>query len=208
MSNVNSPFGFKYIGSKTGGMTYGYVQKKIAAANNTPIYRGDLVYGLTTGYIAQSSAGQSVTLAQGIFWGCEYLSTSQGKQIFSTYWPNGDHAVDGVAWIIPLFGPGGAQLFKVQALSTAIPFASIGSNIDINVASGSVTSGVGVSGMTVDGSTVSTGQGSSGATGAAYPFKVYDLYSNYATNENGTDNTSNYNIVIVEPNPFAVAGVH
>ena len=147
----------------------------------------------------------------GIFYGVEYLSTAFGRRIFAEYWPTSDHPTtanggDGDALIIPLFGTGGPQLFLAQANSTAVGFAATGSNIDIAVGTGTVTSGHAVSSMVVDGSTISTGHGSSGATGLNYPFRVYDLYSNYAApGLNGTDNTSGYNIVIVEPNPNIVA---
>jgi hypothetical protein len=64
---------------------------------------------------------------------------------------------------------------------------------------GSVIGGRGKSGMTV-----TAGSG----TTNTYPFRVVDLYSNIAAKGvNGTDDTSNYNIVVVQSEPYEAVGI-
>ena len=202
MSNVNSPFGFSHLGFNRGGpaVTGGVIERKIASGNNTPICKGDLVQSLATGYVAISAAGATVSQTAGVFLGCRYLSTSQGKWINASYWPNGDHAVDGYAIILPIVGVP-PQLFKVQALSTNFTFADIGANVDISVGSQVIAGGFGLSGMTIDRGTI--------ATTATLPFRIVDLYSSIAPyGAPGTDDTSNYNIVIVQSNPASETGIN
>lgn len=201
MSNTNTPFGFKWLGVNRGGgpATFSLVPRKVAAANTTPIYRGDVVQSLSTGYVAIGAAGITASQCAGIFWGVEYLSTSQGRNVFSNYWPSGDHAYDGNALILPLIGTS-PNLFMVQATLTNFAFADIGQNCDISVGTGTVTSGYGVSGMTLDKSTA--------GTTATLPFRVIDLYSSIApAGTNGTDDANNYNIVIVQSNPAQETGI-
>ena len=138
--------------------------------------------------------------------------------MYSTYWPAGgagtDHPTsanggDGKALIIPLFGSNGPNLFQVQTDgSSGSPFtmSAIGSNVDINVGTGTVVSGNGTSGMMILSSSLATGQGTNGTVGLNYPFRVFDLFSNYAApGQNGADNTTAYNSIIVEANPNIVA---
>ena len=218
MANTSNPFGFKYWGPKYGGGTYGLLTRTIAAAYGTALYRGDLmtyVSSSATGYIKQAAAAQAAANAYnvGIFYGVEYFSVAQGRQIFSTYWPTSDHSAtpggDGKALIIPLFGSNGPNLFEVQVDNSAgAPFTMTaqGSNVDIVVGTGTVISGYAQSSMQILASSLATGQGSSGATGLNYPFRVWDLFSNFAApGQNGSDNTTVYNHVIVEPNPNIVA---
>lgn len=198
MSNPNTPFGFQHIGWARGGpgVTGGQVERKIAAAYSYAIAQGDMVINQTStpGYIQRGTTGVAGGNVAGIFCGCSYLSTSAGRRIFSTYWPTGDHAYDGTAYIIPIAGVP-PQLFKVQALSTVITIADFGKTIEISAGAASTTGGWGKSTMSVD-------RGSMGT--ASYPFKIVDTYASIApAGAPGTDDTASYNIVIVESNPWA-----
>jgi|WetSurMetagenome_2_1015567.scaffolds.fasta_scaffold52419_3 hypothetical protein len=201
MSNTNAPFGFRHLGWNRGGpsVTGATVERKIAAAYGTAICKGDIVQSLGTGYVSLGTTGLQGSNVAGVFVGCKYLSTSQGKVVYSTYWPTGDHAYDGTAFIVPIAGVP-PQLFAVQSLSTPFVFADIGANTEISVGTQSITGGYGKSGMTIDHSVLS-------AT-ATYPFRVVDLWSSVAPpGSQGTDDTSSYNIVIVQSNPDYELGI-
>lgn len=202
MSNPNSPFGFMPLGYNRGGPDYdgATVERKIASGNNTAIVRGDLVQSLSTGYVAIGTSGITASLVAGIFWGCKYVSTSQGKTVYSMVWPTGDHAFDGTAFIIPIAGVP-PMLFKVQSLLAPFVFADIGANADVNAGSQTIYGGYGTSGFTLDHGSLATTQ--------TVPFRVVDLYSNYAPPGTvGTDDTSNYNIVVVQSNPDYETGIN
>ena len=201
MANVNAPFGFRHLGWNNGGpgVTGGTIERKIYASDSTPIYKGDIVQSLGTGYVAQGTTGLQGSNVAGVFVGCKYLSTATGRMIFSTYWPGADHAYDGTALIIPIAGVP-PQLFAVQAYGAPYVFADIGANTEIVVGSGSVVGGFGKSGMTLNHSVLS-------AT-ATYPFRVVDLWSSFApSGATGTDDTANYNIVVVSSNPDYELGI-
>ena len=202
MSNINSPFGFQNLGVNRGGppFTGGIIERKIAAGNNTPICHGDLVQSLNTGYVAISAAGVAVSQIAGVFLGCRYLSTAQGKYVYSSYWPNGDHAVDGYAEILPITGVS-PQLFRVQGGSnSAFTLADVGQNCDIAVGTQTIAGGFGLSGMVLDRGTL--------ATTSTLPFRIVGLYSDIAApGVNGTDNTSVYNIVLVQSNSTQETGI-
>jgi hypothetical protein len=198
MSNPNTPFGFQEIGWNRGGpgVTGATIERKIAAGYGTAIGKGDVVQSLATGYISRSVAGVAGSNTAGIFLGCRYLSSSMKRIVFAPSWPTGDHAYDGVAIIAPIAGVP-AKLFKVQTLLTGLTIADIGSNIDIDV--GTVNA-QGFSTMTVSAATL--------ATTATLPFRVVDLYSSIAPyGVPGTDDTSNYNIVLVSSNPDYETGI-
>ena len=85
MANTFAPFGFQPISTSNGPMNWRISTRRVASSAGA-IYRGDAVVPVTgtpTGYIIQATAG-SVALA-GIFWGCQYLSTSQKRVIWSQY---------------------------------------------------------------------------------------------------------------------------
>jgi len=200
MSNTNTPFGFVHLGWSRGGpgVTGATVERKIAAGYSVAIGKGDTVINQasTPGYVQRGTAGVAGGNTAGVFVGCRYLSTALGRVIYSSYWPTGDHAYDGTAFIIPIAGVP-PQMFKVQSLLTNFTIADIGKTVDIDAGSVSVTGGYGKSTMTVSHALLST---------TSYPFKVVDLYSSIApAGANGTDDASSYNIVIVESNPWAEA---
>jgi len=184
MANTNAPFGFRQYAGNGSAPTYEQNTRKIASNNTTAIFFGDAVIPLNTGYIAQATAS-TVQLA-GIFAGCKYTSTSQKRTVWSNYWPGSDATGDVEAYVID--DPNAK--FVVQAGASAVTFADIGANIQLNVGTGNTATGI--SGMFVE----------SPAGTATLPFKVVGLVES-PPGANGTDATSAYNLVIVQFNNTA-----
>jgi len=89
MANANGAFGLRPIGvvgqaANTTGMT----EYRIAYDNSNAIYQGSPVIPLAAGVIDRvgAAAGGTVGLV-GVFWGCEYISSTSGEKIWSNYWP-------------------------------------------------------------------------------------------------------------------------
>jgi len=89
MANINGAFGLRPIG-KMGQSTNstGASEYRIASNNTNKLYQGSPVIPLNTGFIDKvgADAGGTVGLL-GVFWGCEYVSSTTGKKVFSNYWP-------------------------------------------------------------------------------------------------------------------------
>jgi hypothetical protein len=86
MANTFAPFGFAESHRLGAAPDYqiGGARRFINPANGNPIYFGDPVIQLSTGYIAQAAPAGQVS---GIFLGCEYVSKAAKKIIWSPYWP-------------------------------------------------------------------------------------------------------------------------
>lgn len=147
MANINAPFGLLPMEGMMGtAPNYQITQGNIAYDNSTPIYRGDLVERLVSGYLRQWIASTSV-VAQiaGVFLGVEYLSTSQGKMVSSAYWPGNDVASTAqntiVAKILPLGAGAAPMIFKVQSDATGLTFADIGANVEFTQGTGNTLTG-------------------------------------------------------------------
>jgi hypothetical protein len=89
MANTNGAFGLRPVGTvgqnaNTGGLT----EYRIASDNTNKIYQGSPVIPLAAGVIdiVGAAAGGTVGLL-GVFWGCEYVSSTTGKKVWSNYWP-------------------------------------------------------------------------------------------------------------------------
>lgn len=207
MSNTNFPNGFQCIGKAPGAGTYaGVIEHRRVAYNNTAaIYPGDPVINLATGYIARGAVSNATSLHAGVFVGCKYIDAS-GNTVRSNYWPGvtlSDSAYVVDAYIMPLNG-GTPLLFVVQATDTNFTFADIGATCDYDIGTGAVAGGRGRSGATLNRSTL----GTSGSDGTL-PWIITGLYSSIAAaNENGIDDTSNYNRVIVRYNAFGNTGIN
>ena len=102
MANTNDKWGLRPLsklgsGSNSTGVS-SYSMYEIASDNTTKLYHGQPVIPLATGYIdaAGAAAGGTVSLL-GVFQGCEYISSTTGKPVWSNYWPgsgaNSSHAV-------------------------------------------------------------------------------------------------------------------
>lgn len=188
MSNTLAPFGFRPVGNLDGfAPTYGHTRKLVSPSDTTPIYTGDPVTQLTTGYVTLSTAGSNQI--HGIFVGCEYLSTSMQRKVWKAYWPGSDATGDVLAQVIS--DP--KVLFRVQANgSTPIGLADIGTNANFAVgtpAQGNTASGI---------SYATLNQGSLG-TGATLQFRIVALVQD-PPGDNGTDITAANNHVLVKLN--------
>jgi len=89
MANTNGSFGLRPVGTvgqigNTGGLT----EYRIASSNTNKMYQGSPVKPLAAGVIdiVGAAAGGTVGLL-GVFWGCEYVSSSTGKTVWSNTWP-------------------------------------------------------------------------------------------------------------------------
>jgi hypothetical protein len=89
MANINGAFGLRPIGVVgQAANTTGATEYRIAAGNTNAIFQGSPVIPLSTGFIDRvgAAAGGTVGLI-GVFWGCEYVSSTTGEKIFANNWP-------------------------------------------------------------------------------------------------------------------------
>ena len=88
MANSNGAFGLRPIGVVGQGYnSNGLTEYRIAAGNTNAIFQGSPVIPLSTGFIDRvgAAAGGTVGLV-GVFWGCEFVSSTTGEKIFSNQW--------------------------------------------------------------------------------------------------------------------------
>lgn len=199
MANTNAPFGAMPLAGADGAApTFGMTTRLIAYNDTTKIYRGDLVQYLASGYVGQWENGKVVSQAAGVFWGCKYYSVSQQQTTFSKYWPGADVATNAIvtAYLIPIATAVPPQ-FVIQAGSTAATFAMIGANCDVDMGTGSTTTGQ--SGMFLDTGNL--------ATTATKPFRIIGLYADIAPGAKGTE-AGAYNKVIVQANIYQETGIN
>jgi len=92
MANINGSFGLRPLsklggGSNSTGLT-GYTPYEIASDNSDKIYHGQLVIPLASGYIDHTANAAGGTVSHlGVFQGCQYVSSTTGKTVWSNYWP-------------------------------------------------------------------------------------------------------------------------
>lgn len=190
MANSNTPFGFSQARGTGSAPTFEQVPALIASNNSTAIYYGDPVVALNTGYIAQASSNSAANGIAGIFVGCQYLSVSQKRTVWSNYWPGSDANGDVTAYIV---NDPNAQ-FQVQAggSTTAIGVADIGANIGFGIGTGNTANGL--SGAFADQTTINTTN--------TLPFRIVGLVT-FPPGGPGTDTTSGYNRIVVAFNNVA-----
>lgn len=187
MPNTQGPNGFQYFGRLEGGSpTAGLSTRLVSSADTVSIGFGQPVTSLGTGFVAASDPA-TTTQIDGIFYGCEYLSTAIGRTVWSPNWPGSGAGGDVKAYICT--DP--QATFVVQSNNTAITFADIGANINFVVGTNNTTTGF--SGASVNQSTI--------ATTATLPFRIVGLLSeSVPPSMDGADNTSAYNRIIVTAN--------
>ena len=186
MANSNAPNGFQYFGRLEGGApTSGLTTALISSGDTSALGYGDPVSRNTSGYITKAAAGTAQI--DGIFYGCEYLSTAIGRVVFQNYWAGSGAGGDVTAHVCD--DP--QATFIAQSDNTAIVFADIGANINLVV---------GTPNATTQFSTASVGQ-SLISTTSTLPFRIVGLLSQSAPpGTDGTDNASAFNRIIVRAN--------
>jgi hypothetical protein len=189
MANTFAPYGFlQYQGGAGGAPTFAQSTRKIASGNSTAVFTGDPVMPVVStanGYITQAAAGS--TVLAGIFVGCKYLSTSQKRTVWSSYWPGSDTTTDVEAYVID--DPNAR--FVVQSSGSGFPITGTAS-----------TQTSGVQGQYAQ-FTIGTGNTATGRSGAyissvattvTFPFIVVDYATSFG---NGGDPTTQYCNLIV-----------
>jgi len=155
----------------------------------TALGYGDPMIQLNTGYLGVGTTGGSVAI-KGIFRGCQYILSANNQTIISRYWPGSGAAGTGDIRVFLETDPD--TLYLAQSYNTAIVFADIGANVNIQI--GTPSSSTGFSAATVDQSTLNVT--------TTLPFRIFGLLSQYETAGPNTDNTVAYNNVIVQCNYF------
>ena len=198
MSNTFAPFGFRPVSTSNGPINWRVSTRRILSTNNSPIFKGDVVMpvtGTANGYITVGLPGtiDGTHPIAGIFWGCQYLSTTQKRVVWSQYWPGSDATGDVIAYVID--DPNARFVVQTSGASFQIGAAPTYSNSYFG------TSPVGQLATFADngGSTVTQQSGmylSAVGPDQDYPFIVTDMVID-PPGANGTDAQSNYNYVVV-----------
>lgn len=186
MSNTNAPNGFQYFGRLEGGSpTEGLTPALVSSGDTNALGYGDLVSRTAGGYITKATAG--TTSIFGVFYGCSYLSTAISRVVFQNYYAGSGAASD----VSCLVCTDPQSTFVVQSDNTAFVFADIGANT--NFVTGTPNATTQMSTMALAQSLISTTD--------TLPFRIVGLLSDSAPpGTNGTDNSSAFNRVIVQPN--------
>ena len=190
MANTFAPFGFRPTSTSNGPMNFRISARRIASTNTTPIYKGDPVspdIGPANGYIEKTVPG--TTTIAGIFWGCEYLSVSQKRVIWSQYWPGSDAQNDVTAYVIDdpnarfVVQTSGSS-FQISGTVAAFGSSPVGQLAQFNAGTGSA--------LTQQSGAYLSAVGTTGT----FPFIITAMVID-PPGANGTDPTSNYNYVEV-----------
>ena len=190
MANTFAPFGFSPVNTSGGPMNWRLSLRRIAAGDSTAIFKGDAVVPVIStanGYIKQATA--STTALAGIFWGCQYLSVSQKRTVWSNYWPGSDANGDVLAYVIDdpqarfKVQTSGAS-FQIGGTNSTFTSSPVGQLAQLNVGTGNTTTQI--SGMFLDAI----------GTTATFPFQIVDMVID-PPGSNGADAQSVYNYVIV-----------
>lgn len=119
MPNVQAPFGFQQRRGLGASPTYENITGQVNY-NTANIFNGDPIFrlsadgtfaGVTTG------PGPGATSIAGVFIGCEYLSVSQKRKVWSNWWVGSDVAANGLVEIQYINDP--AAQFKAQVGGSA-----------------------------------------------------------------------------------------
>jgi hypothetical protein len=145
MANTNAPFGFmQAFGSAGGAPTFSTSVRRIASTNSTAIYQGDPVMPVVStanGYITQAAAG--TTALAGVFTGCQYISVSQKRTVWSNYWPGSDVAATQTVEGYIVNDPNARFVAMVGgSSSTGLTVAAINANVQFAYGTGNTANGL------------------------------------------------------------------
>ena len=204
MANTFNSFGFRPFGQLEGtAPTAGMDRMFIASSDTNSYYTGDLVslssaqaFGTNPNTISPyGTVASSGYVAAGVFIGCEYYSATVGRTVWNSYFP-GSVGSSSPCNAYVITNP--QQMFIAQASTTSGVVGSSNIGFGIGVcsslqASGNTTTGQSAEALASSACTIQS---------ATAPFRVVDVYSNYAPpGVNGTSTGSEGGaILVVRPN--------
>lgn len=159
MANANSAFGLKpYMKSGSNSNSTGvggYSHYEIKNDNSTAIFNGSVVIPLSTGFISLVGAADGGTVAPvGVFMGCEYVSDTTGKPVFSNFWPGS--GADSNHPIKAFVADDPNQLFLIASDASLTSKATARAGVFLNADMSSGTSGSTITGKSSAALAVST----------------------------------------------------
>ena len=173
MPNTAAYNGFQQYSGNGSAPTYEQVEVRIAF-NSSPIYNGDPVNPDANGFIVVgvTSSGSGNTQIAGIFNGCEYLSASQKRKVWSNYYPGGTDPVSGTIAGYIINDPNAK--FVAQFGNVSVDQAYVNANVGFNIGSGNANNGISGAFLATIG------------TDSSLPFRVVDLVTS-PPGQNGTE---------------------
>jgi hypothetical protein len=139
MANTNAPFGFSQYSGTGSAPTYEQVPVVIAY-NASAIFFGDPVEPDGTGTVVRGDGTTGAAGIAGIFVGCQYLSVSQKRTVWSNYWPGSDVASNQTVIGYIINDPNAK--FLVQVGTTGLTQAEVNSNIGYDIGTGNTANGL------------------------------------------------------------------
>lgn len=182
MANTNAPFGFSQYSGNGSAPTYEQAAVQIAY-NASAIYYGDPVEPDANGQVIRSDGTIAAAGIAGVFVGCQYLSVSQKRTVWSNYWPGSDVASSQTVIGYIINDPNAK--FVVQTGSTGATQSTVNLNIGFDIGSGNTANGL--SGAFADVTTA--------AVTTTLPFRVVGLVTE-PPGSAGTESGA-YNRIIV-----------
>jgi len=195
-ANVAGYFGFRQYSGTGSAPTYEQVAVLIDY-NASAIFYGDPVTPQSDGTVARASSTGSTPGApgiSGIFQGCQYLSVSQKRTVWSNYWPGSDVASGNFVTGYIINDPNAK--FVAQSDSTGLALADINSTIGFVIGTGNTSNGI--SGAYLDTSTLNTSSYNIYA-----PFKVVGIVNDPPGAPGTLSNSQAYDYAIVSFNYIA-----
>jgi hypothetical protein len=193
MANTQAYFGFRQYQGTGSAPTYEQVAALIQY-NANAIYFGDPVTWQSDGTIARAASTGATPAAlgiAGIFAGCQYLSVSQKRTLWSNYWPGSDVASGNYVTGYIINDPNAK--FVAQSDSTGIALTDVNSTIGFAIGSGNAANGL--SGAYLDTTTLNT---------ASYlqnsPFKIVGIINDPPGSQGTLSNGQAYDWAIVSFN--------
>lgn len=201
MANTYSPFGFRQFRRLDGGApTMGLERLFLASSDPNLYFTGDVV-SLSSGTIGTNPntislwSGSSGYIPVGVFAGVKYYSPTVGRVVWSSFFPGNVGSSSPCEAYVQTDTD---MLYIAQASTTGGVVGSSMIGWGISIASSGQASGNQTTGV----SNIALASSVTSLQSATSPFKVYDVYSNWAPpGVNGTSTGSEGGaILVVMPN--------
>ena len=141
MANTAAYNGFQQYSGTGSAPTYEQVAVQIAY-NASAIFYGDPVNPDANGYVVVgvTSGSSSNTQIAGVFVGCQYLSVSQKRTVWSNYWPGSDVASGNIVTGYIINDPNAK--FVAQFGNVSVDQSYVNSGVGFNIGSGNTANGI------------------------------------------------------------------